>query len=53
MDGVHDMGGMHGFGPIPYEKDQDAFHHDWERRVWGLSKGTTQPGLCEPGLFAP
>ena len=43
MDGVHDMGGMHGFGKVPYEKDQPTFHHEWERRVWGLCQGTTQP----------
>ena len=39
MDGVHDMGGMHGFGKVPYEKNQPTFHHDWERRVWGGVKG--------------
>ena len=36
MDGVHDMGGMHGFGPVP---DDDAqFHADWERVVYGMDK---------------
>ena len=36
MDGVHDMGGMHGFGPVP---DDDAqFHADWERAVYGMDK---------------
>ncbi len=43
MDGIHDMGGMHGFGTIPYERNQPTFHHDWERRVWGLKFGTTFP----------
>ena len=43
MDGVHDMGGMHGFGPIPYEANQEPFHDEWERRVWGLMFATTQP----------
>lgn len=43
MDGVHDMGGMHGFGKIPYEKDQPTFPHEWERRVWGLCQGATHP----------
>ncbi|MEM7171319.1 MAG: nitrile hydratase subunit beta [Pseudomonadota bacterium] len=43
MDGVHDMGGMHGFGAVPYEKDDPAFHHDWERRVWGLCQSTSLP----------
>jgi len=30
MDGVHDMGGMHGFGPLPQERDNRPFHADWE-----------------------
>jgi nitrile hydratase len=34
MDGVHDMGGMHGFGPI--ERDEAAFHAQWEKRVYAL-----------------
>ena len=43
MDGVHDMGGMHGFGQVPYKKDEPAFHHEWERRVWGICVGSTYP----------
>ncbi len=43
MDGIHDMGGMHGFGTITYEKNQPTFHDDWERRVWGLKFGLTFP----------
>ncbi|MDX1402280.1 MAG: nitrile hydratase subunit beta, partial [Kiloniellales bacterium] len=43
MDGVHDMGGMHGFGPVPYEKNQKTFHEDWEKRAWGLCQGATYP----------
>lgn len=30
MDGVHDMGGMHGFGAMPAERDNRPFHADWE-----------------------
>ncbi len=37
MNGVHDMGGMHGMGPIVREEHEPAFHHDWERRVLALS----------------
>ena len=36
MDGVHDMGGMHGFGAIPREADEPVFHAEWERRVFAL-----------------
>ena len=34
MNGVHDMGGMHGFGPIQPEKDEPVFHARWEARVY-------------------
>ena len=37
MNGVHDMGGMHGFGPIAPEPGEPVFHHDWERRVYALA----------------
>ncbi len=37
MNGVHDMGGMHGFGPVVPEPNEPTFHADWERRVFGLS----------------
>jgi hypothetical protein len=33
MNGVHDMGGMQGMGPVPYEKDEPVFHAPWEGRV--------------------
>ncbi|MEF8790421.1 MAG: nitrile hydratase subunit beta [Haloarculaceae archaeon] len=36
MDGVHDMGGMHGFGPVP--EDDAQFHAEWERAVYGMDK---------------
>ena len=36
MDGVHDLGGMHGFGAIAREVDEPVFHADWERRVFAL-----------------
>jgi hypothetical protein len=36
MNGIHDMGGMDGFGPIEVEADEPVFHEDWERRVFGF-----------------
>jgi nitrile hydratase beta subunit len=30
MDGVHDMGGMHGFGPLSADRDNRPFHAEWE-----------------------
>ena len=37
MNGVHDMGGMHGLGPIPYEPKEPVFHTRWESRVYAMS----------------
>ena len=38
MNGVHDMGGMHGFGPIRPEKNEPVFHARWEGRVFALNR---------------
>ncbi len=37
MDGIHDMGGMDGFGPIPIETDEPVFHGEWEGRVYAMN----------------
>ena len=37
MNGVHDLGGMDGFGPVMPEPDEPVFHHEWERRVCGMA----------------
>ena len=37
MNGVHDMGGMHGLGPITPEADEPVFHHPWEARVLAMT----------------
>lgn len=36
MNGIHDMGGMHGFGAIEIEQDEPVFHEAWEGRVYAL-----------------
>jgi nitrile hydratase len=38
MNGAHDLGGMHGLGPINPEPEatEPVFHAPWERRVFGL-----------------
>jgi len=36
LNGIHDMGGMHGFGPIEPEPDEPVFHHRWEERAFAL-----------------
>jgi nitrile hydratase len=38
MNGIHDMGGMHGLGPIQPEPDEPVFHARWEARVFALHR---------------
>lgn len=38
MNGVHDMGGQQGMGPVEYEKNEPVFHAEWEGRVYALSR---------------
>lgn len=48
MDGVHDVGGVQGFGPVVAPPSEPVFHADWERRAFranfavliGLQRGT-------------
>ncbi len=37
MNGIHDLGGMHGFGPVVAESNEPVFHADWERRMFALN----------------
>ncbi len=45
MDGIHDMGGMQGFGPLEPEADEPVFHEPWEGRTVGLMVATSAKGL--------
>jgi nitrile hydratase subunit beta len=36
MNGIHDMGGMDGFGPVIREENEPVFHADWEQRTYAL-----------------
>ena len=38
MNGVHDMGGQQGMGPVEYEKNEPVFHATWEGRVYALNR---------------
>lgn len=37
MNGAHDLGGMHGLGPVEIERDEPAFHSQWERRAFAIT----------------
>ena len=38
MTRIHDVGGMHGFGPLAIERDEPPFHHEWEARVFAINR---------------
>jgi nitrile hydratase len=45
MDGIHDLGGKEGYGPIEVDDDGSPFHHDWEGREWGIAQCARTPGI--------
>jgi nitrile hydratase len=45
MDGIHDMGGMHGFGKVETESDEPVFHAPWEGRTMALNRALGYTGI--------
>src|ERR1044071_7273846 len=45
MDGMHDLGGRPGFGPIRYTINAPAFHASWEIRVNSLYSLAVRSGI--------
>ena len=45
MNGVHDMGGMQGFGPVRPEANEPVFHARWEGRVLAMQRAMGYVGL--------
>jgi nitrile hydratase len=39
MDGVHDLGGREGFGPVHWQSADDSkfFHEEWQARTWAMA----------------
>jgi nitrile hydratase len=44
MDGVHDLGGMDGFGKVVPERDEPVFHEEWEGRVMAMNRALGAAG---------
>jgi nitrile hydratase subunit beta len=44
MDGIHDMGGMHGFGKVEAEQNEPVFHAQWEGRVLAMTRAMGYAG---------
>jgi nitrile hydratase len=45
MDGVHDLGGMQGFGPVEREENEPTFHAAWEAVVLAMQHAGRARGL--------
>ncbi|HLX13785.1 MAG TPA: nitrile hydratase subunit beta [Bradyrhizobium sp.] len=44
MNGVHDMGGMDGFGKVEPEANEPVFHEEWEGRVLAMVRAMEAAG---------
>jgi len=63
MDGIHDMGGMHGFGKVEAEENEPVFHAAWEGRclalnramgaigAWTIDEGRAGIEALPPGVY--
>jgi nitrile hydratase len=51
MDGIHDLGGLEGFGPVEVDPAEPVFHFPWERRALAVTMGTFVAGLSNGGQF--
>lgn len=38
MNGIHDMGGLHGFGPVEIDPDEPVFKTEWGSRVFCMTQ---------------
>jgi nitrile hydratase subunit beta len=45
MDGIHDMGGMDGFGKVEAEPNEPVFHAAWEGRCLALNRAMGFTGI--------
>jgi nitrile hydratase beta subunit len=49
MNGIHDIGGMDGFGKIDF--DEPLFYDEWEKRTLGMTVATLVQGKFIPDKF--
>lgn len=45
MDGIHDLGGRHGFGAVCREENEPVFHERWEAGIWTITQQLFAAGL--------
>jgi nitrile hydratase subunit beta len=46
VNGIHDLGGMHGFGPVEHDPAERGFHAPWEPHVAACVFAATAWPLC-------
>jgi nitrile hydratase subunit beta len=51
MNGVHDLGGMHGFGQVVREPNEPVFHSDWEKRAFAMTLTAMGRRICNVDEF--
>ncbi len=51
MNGIHDMGGMDGFGAVEREADEPVFHAPWEGRVIAMTRAMGAAGAWNLDMF--
>jgi nitrile hydratase len=51
VDGIHDLGGTQGFGPVDVEPDEPVFHFPWEGRTFALANGALAAGGFNTPMF--
>jgi len=45
MDGIHDLGGKLGYGSVDVSEPEEPFHHDFEGRMWAMSRIAKAPDI--------
>jgi nitrile hydratase len=45
MDGIHDLGGKLGYGPVDVNEPEEPFHADYEGRSWAISRTARAPSI--------
>ena len=51
MDGVHDLGGIEGFGPVDAPRSEPVFHEDWERQAFKVNLAVLMASGVNGGQF--
>ena len=51
MEGIHDLGGMEGFGAVDVEPDEPVFHDEWEAHVFAIAGAALVAGGFNTPMF--